>query len=354
MFPPDSLLEPFALSPVGHAFAFVYGALFGSLANVCIYRWPPSDEYPEGRSIVRPGSHCPVCGRSIRWHDNVPILGWVLLRGRCRDCKTGIAPRYPLVELLMAVLFLAVYHHVMAGAYLYEPLATRALRFMVLAAFVFTLIVIAFIDLDHRLILDKITYPAIPIFYGLGMLLPEQRWYTGLIGAAVGYGLVRAIADGYHWLTGREGLGYGDGKLLAMVGALFGWQGVAASLFLGSLSGSILGIGALVIVRHTHRKQRARAGLGAPAVAAEATTNTAPEATTEATTDTMPDAAVAGGPAPEHTDDRENAPERGPGLDEVPLRHAELPFGPFLVVGAIAYMHTQPWLRLDLIGLVGQ
>lgn len=322
MFPPDYLLEPFALSSVGHAFAFILGALFGSLANVCIYRWPPTDEHPEGRSIVRPGSHCPACGSSIRWHDNVPILGWALLRGRCRDCKTGIAPRYPLVELLMAVLFLAAYHHVMAGGYLYEPLATRALRFTVLAAFVFTLIVIAFIDLDHRLILDKITYPAIPIFYGLGMLLPEQRWYTGLIGAAVGYGLVRAIADGYRWLTGRDGIGYGDGKLLAMIGALFGWQGVAASLFLGSLSGSIIGIGALLIVRHTRRGQRDPAGLGAPG----------------------------GGPAPERTP----APGSEPDIAEVPLRHVELPFGPFLVLGALAYMHTQPWLRLDLIGLVGQ
>ncbi|HWN67518.1 MAG TPA: prepilin peptidase [Haliangium sp.] len=302
MFPPDYLLEPFALSPVGHAFAFVLGALFGSLANVCIYRWPPTDEHPAGRSIVRPGSSCPACGHAIRWHDNVPMLGWVLLRGRCRDCKTSIAPRYPLVELLMGALFLVAYHHVMATAFIDEPLATRALRFVVLAAFQFVLVVIAFIDLDHTLILDKITYPAIPIFYGLGMLWPEQRWYAGLIGAAVGYGLIRVIADGYRLLTGREGMGYGDGKLLAMIGALFGWQGVAASLFLGSISGSILGIGALVAARHARARQRAQAGETS---------------------------------------------------DEVPLRHAELPFGPFLALGAIAYLYTQPWLQIDLAGLAG-
>jgi leader peptidase (prepilin peptidase)/N-methyltransferase len=302
MFPPDYLLEPFALSPVGHAFAFVLGALFGSLANVCIYRWPPTDTHPEGRSIVRPGSSCPACGHAIRWHDNVPMLGWVLLRGRCRDCKTGIAPRYPLVELLMGVLFLVAYHHVMATAYVDEPLATRALRFVVLGAFQFVLVVIAFIDLDHTLILDKITYPAIPLFYALGMLWPEQRWYAGLIGAALGYGIIRVIADGYRLLTGREGMGYGDGKLLAMIGALFGWQGVAASLFLGSISGSILGIGALVAARHARRRQRA---------------------------------------------------ETGETSDEVPLRHAELPFGPFLALGAIAYLYTQPWLRVDIPGLAG-
>jgi leader peptidase (prepilin peptidase)/N-methyltransferase len=289
---------------VGHAFAFVLGGLFGSLANVCIYRWPPTDEHPHGRSIVRPGSSCPACGHAIRWHDNVPILGWLLLRGRCRDCKAGIAPRYPLVELLMAVLFLVAYHHVMVTAFAHEPLATRALRFLVLAAFEFVLVVIAFIDLDHKLILDKITYPAIPIFYGLGMLWPEQRWYAGLIGAVVGYGVVRAIADGYRLLTGREGMGYGDGKLLAMIGALFGWQGVAASLFLGSLSGSIIGIGALVVARRAQRR-----------------------------------ASVPAAPA-------------GDG-DDVPLRHAELPFGPFLVLGAIAYLYSQPWLRLDVGGLAG-
>ena len=312
MFPPDYLLEPFALSPAGHAFAFILGALFGSLANVCIHRWPPTDEHPRGRSIVQPGSSCPACGHAIRWHDNVPILGWLLLRARCRDCRAGIAPRYPLVELLMAVLFLAAYHHVMVTAFAHEPLATRALRFAVLAGFQLVLVVIAFIDLDHKLILDKITYPAIPIFYGLGMLWPEQRWYAGLIGAALGYGIIRLIADGYRLLTGREGMGYGDGKLLAMIGALFGWQGVAASLFLGSLSGSILGIGALVIARHAQRRERAAADPANPAQPGEAA------------------------------------------ADEVPLRHAELPFGPFLALGAIAYLYTQPWLRVDLGGLAGQ
>jgi leader peptidase (prepilin peptidase)/N-methyltransferase len=315
MFPPDHLLEPFALSPIGHAFAFVFGALFGSLANVCIYRWPPTDDHPRGRSIIHPGSHCPACGHAIRWHDNVPILGWLLLRGRCRDCKSGIAPRYPLVELLMGVLFLVAYHHVMVTAFAHEPLATRALRFAILASFELVLVVIAFIDIDHTLILDKITYPAIPLFYGLGILLPEQRWHVGLIGIAVGYGTIRLIADGYRWLTGREGMGYGDAKLLALIGALLGWQGVAASLFLGSLSGSILGIGAVLAARHAQRRPHA--------VPAD---DAAPDATRA---EPAADAPAADAPAA-----------------DVPLRHAELPIGPFLVLGAIAYLYTQPWLHL--------
>lgn len=346
MFPPDHLLEPFALGPVGYAFAFVLGTLFGSLANVCIYRWPPTDEHPRGRSIVRPGSSCPACGHAIRWHDNVPVLGWLLLGGRCRDCKTGIAPRYPLVELLLGVLFLVTYHHVMAAAYVHEPLAVRALRFSVLAAFELALVVIAFIDLDHKLILDKITYPAIPIFYGLGMLLPEQRWYTGVIGAALGYGLVRAIADGYRLLTGRDGMGYGDGKLLAMIGALFGWQGVVASLFLGSISGSILGIGALLIARRAQRGQRVREAAASAGPAAENAPVNAPENAPGDAPENAPgdSTGAAAGTAPEPA---------GEPADEVPLRHAELPFGPFLVLGAIAYLYTQPWLRIDVAGLTG-
>lgn len=346
MIPAHDLLEGFALSPGGHAFAFVLGALFGSLANVCIYRWPPTDEHPAGRSIVRPGSSCPACGHAVRWHDNVPILGYLLLRGRCRDCGAGIAPRYPLVELLVGLLFLAAYHHVMAVAYLHEPLAERAMRFAVLAAFQLILVVIAFIDLDHKLILDKITYPSIPIFYGLGMLLPDQRWHDGLLGAALGYGLIRLIADGYRWLTGRDGLGYGDGKLLAVVGALLGWQGVVASLFLGSISGSIIGISAVVVMRRARRGAAdaddvLAAGPGHDALArAGAPGDPAREPPAAGLTAT-PDAAAAPAGGAALAPAEEDA-------EEPPLRHTELPFGPFLALGAIAYIYTQPWLRIDL------
>ncbi|WP_428265222.1 prepilin peptidase [Haliangium sp.] len=305
----DAALEPLAATPFAHVFAGVLGLLWGSFANVCIYRMPPSDEHPDGLSVVRPGSHCPACGHAVRWYDNVPLLGFLFLRGRCRDCGVVISPRYLLVEAALGLLFVAAYHHAVVLAFAYEPLSVRMLRFLVLAAFQVVLVVIAFIDLDHKLILNKITYPAIPLFYGVGLLLPGQDWHVGLIGAALGYGLVRVIADGYRLLTGREGMGYGDGKLLAVVGALLGWQGVVAALFVGSLLGSVIGTAALVAGR-----RRARAD--EPAEAAR---------------------------------DPEQADEPGePEAEQVPLRHVEIPFGPFLVMGAIAYLYAQPWLRIDL------
>jgi leader peptidase (prepilin peptidase)/N-methyltransferase len=281
---PDAVLVEWLRGPVPHLIAALLGALFGSFANVCIVRWPPTDEHPNGRSVVRPGSHCPSCGAAIRWYDNLPILSYFILRGRCRACKAEFSPRYLFVEGATALLFAAVYRlHVVV----LHPSGELLLRFGIAAAFVWVLVVIAFIDLDHKLILNRITYPAIPIFYGLGLLLPERTWQTGLIGAVLGYGIIRLVADGYYLLTRRRGLGYGDGKLLALVGATLGWQAVLVTLFLGSMIGAVIGGIWLAIAR---RRQ--------------------------------PDPSV-------------------------PLRHVEIPFGPFLVAAALAYAFVEPWLRVD-------
>ena len=302
---------------------FVLGALFGSFANVCIYRWPPTEDHPRGRSVVTPGSHCFSCGKPVRWYDNVPLLAYLWLRGACRDCGSSFSPRYLLVEAAMGILFVGIYHHTMALAYVDDPMAVRSLRFAIGAAWIFVLVVITFIDLDHKLILDKITYPSIPLFYGLGMLLPEAQWYQGLIGAAVGYGIIRLISDGYYYLTKREGLGYGDGKLLAVIGALLGWKAVFVALFAGSLLGSVIGITAIAI-------SRARAA--EPEVANELPT---------------------GGDDPSDPliDVENEQPNQGP--TDIPLRHVEVPFGPFLAMGAIIYLFTQPWLNVGLRGLWG-
>ncbi|MCG8417338.1 MAG: prepilin peptidase [Proteobacteria bacterium] len=328
--PLAEVLEPFAHSAVAHITAFVLGTLMGSFANVCIYRWPPSDEHPDGRSIVRPGSHCFACGKSIRWYDNIPVVSYVFLRGRCRHCAIDISPRYLLVELAMGLLFWAVYYHTVVIAFPGEPLSMRLIRTGILTALIFVLTVISFIDLDHQLILDKITYPAIPIFYGLGLLLPERGITDGLIGAALGYGLVRAVADGYYFLTKRHGLGYGDGKLLALIGALLSWKAVLASLFLGSLLGSVIGVTILVVarrraastgvVRGDAGRARDRAGPGSPE-----------------------------GESPEDPQSTETSADP----DEVPLRHVALPFGPFLAMGALIYVFTEPWLGLSLARLWG-
>ncbi len=239
----------FSSSAFAYGFVVVLGALWGSFGNVCIYRMPPSEEFPDGRSVVTPGSHCFACGADVRWYDNVPLLSFLWLRGECRDCHTSFSPRYLLVEAASALLFVAAYHYVVAIAFTMSTPGQQLLQFAIIAAFLWTLLIITFIDLDHQLILDKMTYPAIPIFYGLGMLLPGASWKQGLIGIAVGYGVVRLISDGYWLLTKREGMGYGDGKLLAIIGALYGWQAVFVSLFLGSILGSVISISLLLITR---------------------------------------------------------------------------------------------------------
>lgn len=298
-------------SPAAYVFAALFGALWGSFANVCIYRMPPSDEHPRGLSVVSPGSHCFACGKAVRWYDNVPLLSFLWLRGRCRDCGTGFSARYLLVEATTAMLFVAAYHYVFAIALVDAQPSTQLLQFGVLVAFLWTLVVITFIDLDHQLILDKISYPAIPIFYGLGMLLPGADWKRGLIGIAVGYGVVRAISDGFYYLTKREGMGYGDGKLLAIIGALYGWQAVFVSLFLGSLLGSVISIGLLLAIgKH-------RAATPAPAA-------------TDLETSTAEDA------------QEDSAPEQGIGRIAVP-------FGPFLAAAAVIYVFTESYLRLHVL-----
>jgi leader peptidase (prepilin peptidase)/N-methyltransferase len=291
MDPQEALAQGYAALAV----AFVLGTLWGSFANVCIYRWPPTDEHPKGLSVVKPGSHCFACGKPVRWYDNVPLLSWLWLRGKCRDCKAGFSARYLIVEALTGVLFAAMWWFTVDANAELEPLGGRMVRFLVYATFAFVLVVITFIDLDHKLILDRITYPAIPAFYAMGLMLPERHWYDGLIGAAVGYGVVRLIADGYWYVTKREGMGYGDGKLLAVIGALFGWKAVVVSLFGGAVIGSVIGVAVLAIAR-------ARGG--------------------------------------ETEGDEEDDG----------MRHAELPFGPFLAAAALAYAFTEPWLVTRFFG----
>jgi leader peptidase (prepilin peptidase)/N-methyltransferase len=300
-------LEPILAGGAGHAFAFLLGALLGSFANVCIYRLPPSDDFPTGRSIVHPPSHCPACLAPIAWYDNVPLLAYLWLRGRCRRCRAGFSARYLLVEAATAILFVALFHLHVVVLSAEAPVPERLARFAVAVAFAFVLVVVTFIDLDHKLILDRITYPAIPLFYALGLTL-GRPWVEGLIGAAVGYGVIRLVADGYFLLTRRRGLGYGDGKLLAIVGAWLGWPGVVVSLFVGSLIGTVIGLGYIAI-----------AGRGR-----------------------LVEAPLEGAPLAEGT----SAPPAGstPGS----IRHLEIPFGPFLAAGALVYLFVEIRVRTTL------
>ncbi len=207
---------------------FLFGLCIGSFLNVCIYR------IPERKSIVFPSSQCPKCGASIRFYDNLPVIGWLLLRGRCRDCGDRISWRYPVVELLTGSFGLAI-------------AVKFGLTIPAVIYFIFTiaLIVITFIDIDHRIIPDRITLPGIPLAFAATFLLPEMTWLSSLVGLLVGGGSLLLVAVVYSTLTGKEGMGGGDIKLLAMIGALCGWQGVLFTVFFASLLGSITGISTL-------------------------------------------------------------------------------------------------------------
>ena len=312
-----SPLEDLARSPAALAAAFLLGALWGSFANVCIYRWPPTDAHPRGRSVVHPGSHCGACGHAVRWYDNVPILSWLWLRGQCRDCKVTFSPRYLIVEAVTGALFAAAWWFGVVHRDLLEPLDERVIRAGIGAAFAWTMVVILFTDLDHKLVLPLPSYPAIPIFYALGLALPERRWPDGLIGIVIGYGLVRLIADGYYFLTKREGMGYGDGVILAVVGALLGWRGVVVALFGGAMIGTLVSVPALLLAR-----RRAATATSTPTPVDDAKTDGA------------------------KTDDAKTGDEE----EDDGLARVEVPFGPFLATAALFWWFAEPYLTIDLIG----
>jgi leader peptidase (prepilin peptidase)/N-methyltransferase len=222
--------------------AGLVGAALGSFANVVIYR------LPRGESVVAPASRCPHCGTAIQPRDNVPVVSFVLLRGRCRHCGAPISWRYPLVEALMAALMVAV-----VAAF---PDWTSRLAGGVL---VFLLVVITFIDLDHQLILDRISLPGIAA--GLVFAVLQGRAGASLLSAVGAGALIAAIV-----IVSRGGMGGGDVKLAALIGAFLGWPQTAVALFCGFMLGGIVGI-TLLVLRLRDRKDAIPFG---PALAAGA------------------------------------------------------------------------------------
>jgi len=213
----------------GVAVATAYGLVVGSFLNVVIHR------LPRGASLLRPPSHCPACGAPVRWFDNVPVLSFLLLVGRCRSCRAPISPRYPAVELLGG--FAA------AAALLRFGLTVAGVEAMLL---LMLLIALAFIDLEHHLLPDVLTIPGIAL--GLagslaGGLVPAL---DAAIGAAVGAAVPYAVIVVYRWLRGAEGMGLGDTKLLAMIGAFLGWRGALLTLGLAATTGAAVGIALIV------------------------------------------------------------------------------------------------------------
>ncbi len=211
-------------------FVFVAGTCVGSFLNVCIYR------IPAGLSIAYPPSACPRCRQPIRFFDNIPVLSYLLLRGRCRRCEAPIALRYPLVEMMTGLFAWAAFVK-------HGPTAATAIYFV----FIAVLIVITFIDIDHQIIPDVLSLPGIPIFFAAGLWATPITWPNALIGLGSGAGILLLVALGYRLLTGKDGMGMGDVKLLAMIGALIGWRGVVFTLFFSSVIGTLVGL--LLVMR---------------------------------------------------------------------------------------------------------
>lgn len=206
-------------------FAAVVGLCIGSFLNVVILR------LPKEKSIVFPGSHCPKCKKPLRWHHNIPVLSFLALRGRCAYCKTKISWRYPLVEIITGALFVIVVNS-----------AVSWIAWPFFAYFMCALVVSTFVDLDHWIIPDAVTLPGTAIGLVGSLVIPEQRFLFHLVGTLVGGGILFVFAWGYERLTKKEGLGGGDIKLLAMVGAFLGVQGAFSTLILSSVAGSVIGI----------------------------------------------------------------------------------------------------------------
>lgn len=214
---------------------FILGAIIGSFLNVCIYR------VPRNESVVRPASRCTSCGRPIRFYDNIPVLSYIFLRGKCRYCKTNLSLRYPLIELLNAVLYVLVLRRFgtespwILGVYL---------------VFVSVLVVIFFIDLDYQIIPNSLTLPGIPLSLVLGStILPDPFSGNELLGVkgsltgfAAGGGFFYAVAMLGKAVFKKDAMGGGDIKMMAMVGGLLGWKGVILTTFMGSLFGSVTGV----------------------------------------------------------------------------------------------------------------
>jgi len=263
-------------SPAAVVLAGLFGAIWGSFFNVCIAR------IPEGQSVVRPGSRCGSCGAPVRARDNVPVLSYFLLRGRCRACGAPFSARYPLVEALAGLIAAALWWK-LVSADPAEVVAVRLARFALYFAFAGVLVVLSFIDLATRRLPDVITLPALPIFFLAAFGAHDVPWLERLIGAGAGYLLFRLIGDFWYYVLKREGLGLGDGKLLAVIGAVLGWRALPFVVFGGSIVGTAIMLPFAILARR-------RAGR-----------------------------------------DQDGSPSTS-------LRALEIPFGPFLAAAALAYL----------------
>ncbi len=215
-----------------YLYAGLVGLVVGSYLNVLIYR------IPMGKSTVLPRSRCTYCGGAIRFYDNMPVLSFLLLGGKCRHCKAPISWRYPAIEMITATLFVLVVHRFGVRTALIPALV-----------FICLMILLAAIDLERFLLPDKITLPGILIGLVLQLWNPRTTLTDAILGVLIGAGILILVINYWFWLRGEEGMGLGDVNMLALIGAFLGWQGVLTTMFLATLSGAIVGLALLAAGR---------------------------------------------------------------------------------------------------------
>ena len=212
------------------------GLIFGSFANVCVYR------IPRRESLSFPGSHCPACGKPIAATDNIPLFSWLILRGKCRHCGVAISWRYPLLELLMAISWGALAWH-----FGFSPLLLEGMCLS------FLLWILTFIDLEQGILPNALTFPGMALGICFSFWLGD--WQASAIGMVAGYWVFWLVARLFLLVTGREGMGYGDFKLLAMLGAFMGWQALPFIILTSSVIGVVAGSIFLILARRGLRAE---------------------------------------------------------------------------------------------------
>lgn len=217
---------------------FILGAAIGSFLNVCIYR------LPRGLSVITPSSHCPFCKTTIKWYANVPLFGYIFLGGKCRYCHNKISFRYPFIELITGLVSVSLFK-------LYGLTPASLIYFILIAS----LIVVAWIDMDFYIIPDTISLPGIVIGFLSSVFILNLNWLDSLVGILLGGGSLLSIALIYKIIRNKEGMGMGDVKLLAMIGAFLGWRSIIFIIIASSFLGSIIGAAYLMFSKEDSSKQ---------------------------------------------------------------------------------------------------
>jgi leader peptidase (prepilin peptidase)/N-methyltransferase len=312
--------ELLGLLPLGfvRGAVFAFGLLWGSFLNVVVYR------VPREMSVVRPGSHCPGCGKPIAGYDNVPVVSFLLLRGRARCCGARMSPRYPLVELIGGALSLAIFEVIVLGLPGSVSIGRAAAVYTADFALALGLVAAAFIDAEHLFLPDSITIGGIVV----GVVTATVRGLPladALIGAVTGFfGVYLPFGVVYKAIRGRTGMGLGDAKLVALAGAWFGWPGAVVAIFGGALQGTIVHAVLLLFGVKPRLPEAVREEIAELKKAA-------------AEGDEEAKALLEGDPLAEDEQDA-----------DTPLGRLKIPFGPFLILSILELLLAGDWLKAHL------